>query len=164
MTLNEAGVADVYVVVGADSKTVAAATPVGCRVVEASDWSEGMGASLRAGLGAVSQERPAARAVVVMLVDTPGIGSAVVRRLLETAGSTSLARASFHGLPGHPVLLGREHLAGVIASARGDRGARDYLLRHGVVAVECADLGSGVDIDTPAALAAWSGDKTETPT
>jgi CTP:molybdopterin cytidylyltransferase MocA len=40
--------------------------------------------------------------------------------------------------------------------ARGDRGARDYLRAHEVALIECSDLGSGEDIDTPAALDSWS--------
>lgn len=116
-------------------------------VVVADDWAEGMGASLRAGLGALDPE--GADAVVVTLVDLPDVSAAVVRRLV-TAGlsSSTLSRASYGGVPGHPVLLGRDHWAGVAAVARGDRGARDYLAAHPVALVECGDLASGRDVDT----------------
>jgi CTP:molybdopterin cytidylyltransferase MocA len=59
----------------------------------------------------------------------------------------SLTRATFHGTPGHPVLIGADHIAGVIEAAGGDRGARDYLATHPVMAVECGDLGGGEDVD-----------------
>ena len=61
----------------------------------------------------------------------------------------SLARASYDGSPGHPVLLGRDHWAGVAGTATGDRGARDYLAAHPVLDVECADLATGRDVDRP---------------
>ena len=61
----------------------------------------------------------------------------------------TLARATYDGTPGHPVLIGRDHWAGVIESATGDQGARSYLGRHEVVLVECGDLASGRDVDDP---------------
>ena len=66
--------------------------------------------------------------------------------------SEALARSTYDGVVGHPVLIGRDHWAGVAATAEGDRGARDYLREHPPVLVECGDLASGVDQDTPDAL------------
>jgi CTP:molybdopterin cytidylyltransferase MocA len=155
--LRDGGVSDVYVVVGASADEVRTAVPAGCHVVEAADWPEGMGASLRAGLAAVGHSHldPAPDAVLVMLVDTLGVGAKVVRRMADHAGPTALARALYDGEPGHPVLIGRAHWAGVAESAHDDRGARDYLRSHRVTSVECGDIGSGGDVDTPALLAAW---------
>jgi CTP:molybdopterin cytidylyltransferase MocA len=159
--LQDGGVPLVYVVVGAGAAAVEAAVPPGCHVVFAPEWAEGMGASLRAGLGAVRLHSPTASAAVIMLVDTPGVGAEVVRRLVEHAQANrqlidSLVRAAYGGDPGHPVLIGQAHWAGVLDSASGDRGARDYLATAPVQLVECGDIGSGADIDTPEALAAWS--------
>jgi CTP:molybdopterin cytidylyltransferase MocA len=156
--LASAGADPVYVVVGADADAVRAAVPDDAAVVAAPDWREGMGASLRAGLSAVSSveaDADGATAVVVLLVDTPGVGPDVVGRLIERASPDGLLRATYAGQPGHPVLLGRDHWSGVAASASGDRGARDYLREHGAVAVECADIADGTDIDTQEALDAW---------
>jgi CTP:molybdopterin cytidylyltransferase MocA len=116
-------------------------------VIVAEDWDEGMGASLRAGLSALGDDGPAA--ALVTLVDLPDVGREVVERLLGVdVTTTTLARASYDGTPGHPVLIGRDHWAGVIGSARGDRGARDYLAAHRVELVECGDLATGRDVDT----------------
>jgi CTP:molybdopterin cytidylyltransferase MocA len=107
------------------------------------DWSRGQAASLRCGMEFLIEQVGAER-VVVTLGDEPLIGSATVARFAaEPAGS----RALWHGKPGHPVVLGREHLAG-IRSLRGDHGARGLL---GAIdrEIECAELGgSGLDIDT----------------
>jgi nicotine blue oxidoreductase len=153
--LDVGGVDEVFVVVGAEADAVRAAAPTAARVVEATDWSEGMGASLRAGLLAVADAEPLADAVVVLLVDTPGVGPQVVRRLVDDAATDALLRAAYLGAPGHPVLIGRAHWRGVIAAATGDRGARAYLLEHDVADIECGDIADGADIDTPEALAAW---------
>jgi CTP:molybdopterin cytidylyltransferase MocA len=154
-TLRGGGVTDVYVVVGAARDLVVAAVPAGCHVVDAVDWREGMGASLRAGLAAISAEDADRDAVIVMLVDTPGVGPAVVRRLASQAGPAALARAAYGSEPGHPVLIGSDHWAGVLEVARGDRGARDYLRDHEATLLECGDIGSGSDVDTPQSLALW---------
>jgi molybdenum cofactor cytidylyltransferase/nicotine blue oxidoreductase len=118
----------------------------------AADWAEGMGASLRAGLADPSLA--GVDAVVVGLVDLPDVDASVVRRLLEKVAAMpdTLARASYDGHPGHPVLIGREHWAGVVETAEGDRGARTYLRTHPPLLVECGDLATGRDVDTPDAL------------
>lgn len=116
-------------------------------VVVARDHADGMGASLRAGLASLSE--PESTAALVMLVDLPDVGTPVVRRLLQGAQEDSLARATYAGQPGHPVLIGRNHWAGVLATLGGDRGARAYLDAHGVRDVACEDLATGRDLDRP---------------
>jgi len=154
-TVQRAGASVVYVVIGAEAERGRPLVPAGCVVVEATDWDEGMGASLRAGLRQVMLDRTDDVAALMMLVDTPDVGEPVVRRLLAHAGLDSLARAAYDGVPGHPVLVGRHHWAGVLEVARRDRGARDYLADHHVDLVECADLGSGRDVDTADELGEW---------
>jgi CTP:molybdopterin cytidylyltransferase MocA len=117
-------------------------------VVEAPDWEQGMGSSLRSGLSAA---RSASwRAVLVHLVDLPDVTAEVVRRLIRQAptGTASLARVTYGGRPGHPVLIGRDHLESIMASLAGDSGAKGYLAHHGAHSVECGDLASGQDHDT----------------
>jgi CTP:molybdopterin cytidylyltransferase MocA len=154
--VRDGGVSDVYVVVGAARAEATAAVPAGCRVVHAANWAEGMGASLQAGLAAVSVEHADTDAVLVMLVDTPGVGPDVVRRQTSRSGPDALARATYGSGPGHPVLLGRDHWPGVLEVASGDRGARDYLRAHPVTLVDCADIGTGDDVDTAEALRTWN--------
>ena len=112
-------------------------------------WADGMGRSLRAGLQATGS----AVAVLVHLVDLPDVNADVVRRLLDYAAPTALARATYLGEPGHPVLIGHDHLGSVIAELDGDRGARAYLERHRAVGVECGDLATGQDRDWSAPAA-----------
>lgn len=88
--------------------------------------------------------------VVVMLVDLPDVEASVVRRVLGAGVETdSLVRAAYDGRPGHPVLIGSAHIAPLLATLVGDTGANVYLKAHGVELVECGDLATGVDVDTP---------------
>jgi nicotine blue oxidoreductase len=146
--LRDAGCDPVLVVLGARSADVLAqADLTGYRVVENPDWPEGMGASVRVGLGALLGST--ARAAVVLPVDVPGVTPAAVARVLAAAGPDALVRASYGGVPGHPVLIGAHHWPGVIASATGDVGARDYLRSHDVLDVPCGDVATGTDVDSP---------------
>lgn len=151
------GCEQVSVVVGAAAEEVAAvldATSREVEVIPCEAWSEGMGASLRAGLGAMTA-RAEVEAVLISLVDLPDVGPAVVRRILDTAPDAwrpELSRAAYGGVPGHPTLIGRDHWAAVIEVARGDRGARDYFRAHEHRLVECGDLATGQDVDVPADL------------
>jgi nicotine blue oxidoreductase len=90
-------------------------------------------------------------AACVLLVDTPGITAAAVRRVAGLAAPGALAMATYHGEPGHPVLLGRDHWGAVAELAVGDVGARRYLARHPelVTRVPCEDIAVGDDRDVP---------------
>jgi nicotine blue oxidoreductase len=149
--LRDAGVAQVLVVVGAAAHNVTVrAEKAGAVVVEAPDWDEGMGASLRRGLEAL--EATDARAALLMLVDLPDVGVDVHSRLLTSVDGDLdgvLVRAAYEGRAGHPVLLGREHWKLVSTQAVGDRGARAYFDTHVPQLVECGDLATGRDIDRP---------------
>ncbi|NUR95769.1 MAG: NTP transferase domain-containing protein [Kribbellaceae bacterium] len=145
--LTEAGCTPVVVVVGAAAETVRASlTSEPVEVVEAADWTEGMGASFRTGL--THLRHGPSEAVVVVPVDVPGLTVGAVRRVMDGAGAEVLRRATYDGAPGHPVVIGRAHWDGVVASARGDEGARSYLRAHGAEPVECADVADGADVDT----------------
>lgn len=147
--LDQGGCDRIVVVLGAAAdraRTLLENVPVD--IIVAPDWRSGMAASLRAGLGFLID----GEAALLHLVDLPDVGPDVVRRVLGAAsGPDALARAAYDGTPGHPVLLGRHHWPGVLGSALGDRGARDYLTEHPPELVECGDLATGLDVDTPPA-------------
>lgn len=135
----------IVVVLGSSAAEVLGAVEFGrAEPVVCEDWQDGQAASLRCGLRALE----GADKVIVTLGDEPLITSAVIASFVARPGG---ARATYRGRPGHPVVLG----AAQIAAAReltGDRGARSLL--EGGLEIECGDLGSGVDVDTPADLAA----------
>ena len=102
---------------------------------------------------------------LVHLVDLPDVGAEVVRRVLAQAGAGAevLARASYAGTPGHPVLLGRDHWGPVSEAAAGDQGARSYLATHDLTLVECGDLATGADVDRPTERAGPTVDQRPAP-
>lgn len=141
--LSAGGCADVVVVLGAAVVDV----PAPARRVIAEGWADGMAASLRAGLRAIADG--GGDPVVVHVVDSPDVMADVVARVLAAVGESGLARAVYHGRPGHPVVIARRYWPQLIETLHGDQGARGFLTgRDDVVAVECQDLASGVDIDT----------------
>ena len=150
--LREGGAAPVIVVLGAAPVAVP-----GAMTVHNPDWATGMGSSLAAGLGAVPGDCAAA---VIALADQPLIGPGAVRRLIAAyRNGAEVVAAAYDGKPRNPVLLARRHWPGVLAAAVGDAGARPFLRAHQelVTLVECGDVGSADDLDTPADLARLRG-------
>ena len=97
---------EVIVVIGARATEVRASLPrhPWFSVVEATDWSRGMGASLRAGRAHTTSGR--ADAALVTLVDLPDVHADVFQRLLATAGASD--RVSIRSLPGRSTRAGRD--------------------------------------------------------
>ncbi|MFC5995416.1 NTP transferase domain-containing protein [Pseudonocardia hispaniensis] len=157
--LGDGGAAPLLVVLGAAADEVRALLPPGVLAVQARDWADGMGASLRAGLDALAALDPVPEAALVHLVDLPGVTSGAIARLAVAAtGPEALLRAAYQGRPGHPVLIGRRHWGAVCEAAVGDAGARGYLADHpGLRLVECGDLAEPDDVDTPEQLARLRG-------
>jgi CTP:molybdopterin cytidylyltransferase MocA len=144
----------VMVVVGARADDVLALLPAGVQVARNDQHERGMGSSLQCGLRALLRDEPLADAALVTLVDLPDVGTPVARRIVAAAGAgdaarSSLVRAVYLGRPGHPVLIGRDHWPGVLATVTGDEGARRYLREHPPATIECGDLATGADIDRP---------------
>lgn len=154
--LRDAGCGRIAVVLGAAYDDAVGLVPPGVDVVRADDWEVGMGESLRVGLRHL--QGTDAAAAVVTLVDLPDVGAPVVERVLQRWSANdepaaALVRAVYDGLPGHPVVLGREHWPGLLDTVSGDVGAQAYLtrvdVRRTVALVECADLATGRDVDRP---------------
>ncbi|MBO0852640.1 MAG: nucleotidyltransferase family protein [Nocardia sp.] len=146
--LRDGGCGQVVVVLGA-----LRLDPIpGVTTVIAEDWAEGMSASVRVGISRAAEMD--ADYLALHVVDTPDVGANVVTRVIARAceDPAGIARASFGGRPGHPVVIARRHWAELLPTLSGDRGAAGYLRTAGVRMVECGDLAGGRDIDRPADL------------
>lgn len=154
-----AGFAEVLVVTGAEGAALQAALEgLDCQTVDAPDWAEGMAASLRAGVAALSQQ---SEGVCVFLGDMPLVPAALCADLAARARDAGYAaRPRCGGKPGHPVALTRAAF-GDLLMLEGDAGATALLKARpdAVAYLDTADSGVLLDIDTPddlaAAAAAW---------
>jgi CTP:molybdopterin cytidylyltransferase MocA len=144
-----AGVTPRVVVLGHAAEEIVAAVDLqGAEPVVCERWHEGQSASLRRGLEALV----GVDAVLVVLGDQPGITPEAVGAVLAEGGDEDAVRATYGGVPSHPVLL-RRPLLERAGELRGDSGFRDLLSGARVRAVEVGHLADPADIDTPAALA-----------
>lgn len=132
--VNEAGIETTVVVLGAYEFAVDGAV-----AVTATDWDDGPGASLRAGLGALPAE---AGAAVVCLADGPLISPEAIKRVVAAweSGTAGVVAASYGGVRGHPVCIGRAAWSDIPSA-----GGRELE----AVLVPCDDLGEPEDVDTP---------------
>ena len=138
-------------------------------------WELGMGSSYRCGVLTALAREPGA-AVLVALVDQPGLTPAVVSRVLEAGRPGRMAAAAYRGPDGrlrrgHPVLFDASLAELSVgpdagASAAGQRGegdpvidpdagARVFLGAHPELldVIDCSDLADGRDVDSEDDLA-----------
>ena len=147
--------ASVTVVTGADAEAVAAAARAfdpAIRLVHAADHTEGMAASLRAGIAALP---PGAAGAFVFLGDMPRVPHAVLGRLAAAVVAGAPAAAPvFGGRRGNPVVLSQTLFTNV-AALSGDVGARPILQALGarLVLVDAPDDGVLFDVDERSDLA-----------
>jgi CTP:molybdopterin cytidylyltransferase MocA len=148
----------VLVVLGARAVDVwQAADLTGATVLANRDWETGMASSLRTGLDGLRgwpvqagrRGGGAIDAALVTLVDMPGMTPEALRAVAAHAAPDALAVATYDGVRGHPVLLGRDSWAEVVATVPGDEGARRYLAAHAVTEVDCTGLADPFDLDVP---------------
>lgn len=150
-----AAVDDVAVVVGCRADEVRAAlgnrTEPKLRLVEATDWEDGLSASLRAGVAALPHS---AGSLAIFLGDMPLVDPTSATPLFEAVEAGAVAARLDHANgPAHPVVFGRTLFADLLQTV-GDRGARALLAGRGDVAVfETTDDRAIFDVDRPEDLA-----------
>jgi molybdenum cofactor cytidylyltransferase len=138
----EAGCSPVIVVLGASAEAVRSGCELANAVVVVNqDWAQGMGGSIRLGVGALRD----VDACVVMTCDMPAVTADHLRALMITG---ELTASQYGGRRGVPAYFPQKSFSSLMALS-GDTGAKE-LLRSG----RCVELiGGELDIDTPADLA-----------
>lgn len=145
----------VTVVLGSDAEAMEAAlapvTDSRLTIVVAQGWRDGLSASLRAGVEALSSD---ADAVAVFLGDMPLVSAAEADALLDAvqAGAPA-ARLSHPGGPAHPAAFGRSVFPRLKAIT-GDKGAKGVLadLGDAVIVIPSDNPGAVLDVDMPSDL------------
>lgn len=143
----EAGFAPVLVVLGACAEaSLKALAGLPVEVVSNPAWEEGMGASIRAGVAALS---PDAEAVLLLVCDQPALDPALldaIRNAHDQAPHRVIA-STYSGIRGVPALFPAARFP-ELRALTGDRGARGLLL--GAEVLEVPFPGGELDVDTPA--------------
>ncbi len=127
------------------------------RPIDAPDFAEGMGGSLR---NAMAHIGPDFSAVIVALADMPEINAAHYDALIKAynpAQNHEICRAQAEdGTQGHPVLFGRRFFE-ALGDSHGDTGGKAVIrsCKDFVVDVATEGQGASLDLDTPEAWAAW---------
>jgi molybdenum cofactor cytidylyltransferase len=133
----EAGCSPVVVVLGASAYVIQARCKLGDSIVVLNkDWVEGMGASVRVGVGVLGE----VDGCVVMTCDMPAVTVAHLRALMVSGEVMASSYAGRRGVPAYlPVSTFPELL-----TLRGDAGARELLQ-----AARTQELvGGEMDVDT----------------
>jgi molybdenum cofactor cytidylyltransferase len=145
-----AAVGDVVVVSGAEAAAVEAAiSDLAIRAVRATDFADGMSASLRAGVNAV---RGTVDALIVALADQPTVRPDAFRRVvaewIATGAAIVTPRYRESTAPAHPTLFSSS-VFDELLELQGDTGARSVISRApDRVAVAAMDWPAPRDIDT----------------
>ena len=149
----------VVVVLGAHAERIRptlARLPV--LVAENPAWTEGMAASIRAGVTTLQQFSRHLDGALLALCDQPAFSAATIERLLAARAESgrSIVAARYSGRLGAPALFLREHFP-ALAALTGEEGARALLHAdpERVAAVDLPEL--AVDLDTPDDVARWQG-------
>jgi molybdenum cofactor cytidylyltransferase len=152
-SLRQAGLSQVILVLGSRAAAVRRGLDLrGVTVVVNRDFKSGMSSSLKAGLGAISEE---ADAVLVALADQPLVPPYHIRRIVEAFEKTGddVISSDLGDQIAPPILFARSVFP-EMERLRGDRGAKTVALNHkGLLKVKPKDPRMLMDIDTEQDLA-----------
>lgn len=143
----DTGPHDAVAVFGFDAGAIALAVAgLPIRRVDCAEWQRGLGASLRAGVNALS---PVCAGVLVVLCDQPGLETAHLLALRDAWRRAPARGACSHYAerPGVPALLPRGWFDAL--DAHSDRGMRDLLRRRAGDLDAIANPALALDVDGP---------------
>jgi molybdenum cofactor cytidylyltransferase len=149
----QAGASPVIVVTGHEAERVAEAAGEDVVLIHNPDYATGLSSSLKAGLGAVPDERDGA---LVALGDMPRVGTAHLKKLIAAFDPDEdhiICVPTWNGKRGNPVLWDRQFFEDM-AGLGGDVGAKHLIGDNADVVCEVPmdDDGVLLDVDSPEAL------------
>jgi len=149
---NEAGVAPVFAVLGAQHEVIASSVGVSNAILVVNeDWRQGISTSIVAGLRAVAQQAPESPGVLLLACDQPRLSANHLRELVRAFNEhngEAIVASAYTGTRGIPAIFPRAAFSGLLA-LHGDRGARALVENASRPVVSVQFKGGELDIDSP---------------
>ncbi|WP_346797110.1 nucleotidyltransferase family protein [Halomonas sp. Bachu 37] len=140
---------DVYVVTGAWHRELMEARRQGrlsgASFIHADAWSEGLSASLIAGIDYLERDYDA---VLVLLADQVALDCSDLAQLLAAFDGNNIVCSFYAGRRGVPAVFGKQSFSR-LKQLRGDQGAKAVLYESTLPVRVCPIPSASLDIDTP---------------
>jgi molybdenum cofactor cytidylyltransferase len=127
------------------------------KIIEISDWKEGLSRSLRTGIAEIQDNMPSAEAALFTLCDQPALDHQAIQSLVDTKKNSSagIVAARYDGHPGAPCLVNRRYFE-FLSQIEGDQGARALFSAVDPSEIALVDLPHlSLDLDAPEDLRQW---------
>jgi len=121
----------VIVVLGAEHKPIRSVLPPNIKVVVNPHWSEGVGSSIRKGVGILNKLHPESRGVLFLSCDQPLIERKQLIKMLMVfeKSDKSILAAAYADTVGIPAIFARNWFP-KLCGLKGDQGAKILLKHH----------------------------------
>ena len=153
--VREAGVADIFIVLGAQRELISATIAFKDAVLVFNEnWEKGIASSIHAGLRALDTHPDEWPAALILSCDQPKLGAHHLRAMLQNFAASCgpvIVASSYADTLGVPAIFPRPVFPQLMA-LRGDKGARAILLDPPCPLATVPFSGGEIDIDVPADL------------
>lgn len=127
-----ANTGELVVVLGANAeahKKVIGDYPV--RIIENTDWQNGMGSSIKAGLEYITNQLPESKAVIISVCDQPHLTSLHMKELIRSyfKNKKSIVASAYKNTVGVPVLFDRSHFE-ALSKIQDEEGAKKVMQQN----------------------------------
>lgn len=140
----------IFVVLGAHAESIEKKTDLsGCQVVANTNWQNGMGSSIAAGVQSITDNTPDCKEILVLLTDQPKVSRELLTSLVDTHHHQSnlITACNYGSTYGVPAIFDQA-LFGELKALKGDTGAKSIIKSHFSKA-NFIDFPEGhIDIDT----------------
>lgn len=141
----------IYLVLGANAEKIKAQLPnVSLKIVENTEWQEGMGSSIRIGVQTVIDSANKHDGVLILVCDQPHLSETAIKDLISLqANKKSAITASFYAnITGTPALFHQSVFSDLLA-LKGDQGAKRIIQERDQELAKLQFEMGVLDIDTP---------------
>ncbi len=122
--------------------------PAGIETFFHSEWEQGMGSSLAAGVSQLLTISPELDAILILLADQPMVTASLIDSMRAGLSESSVVWCGHGETKGPPALFARAHFQ-ELQALHGDQGAKSVAASHQAVIVPFPD--GACDIDSPEA-------------